>query len=418
MTRRAKLRSSNDLGKCSCVHEHPLSVDGVTVKLALNLHCNFRYSIDHNAEGDALFTIDVDSGLITTTRSLDREEVAWHNITVMASEIDNPNLVSYVPVTVQVLDVNDNAPYIATDSALVVCEGSKAGQVIQTIRATDKDNFANGRFTFALPERLPASENKPLLSLTDSSASVLARRQGFSQAEQELYQLPVVVWDGGEPVLSSTSTLTLRVCPCQRGARTPVCRAQAFLSSAGLSTGALIAILLCVLILLVIVVLFAALKRQKKKEPLIISKEDVRDNVVSYNDEGGGEEDTQAFDIGALRHPEVMEESKLRRDILPSESLYPPPPLRRTAVPSRENADVRDFINQRVQENDGNPTAPPYDSLATYAYEGNGSVAESLSSLGSVSSEGEQDYNYLSEWGPRFRKLADMYGGEDSDWDS
>lgn len=42
---------------------------------------------------------------------------------------DNPNLVSYVPVTVQVLDVNDNAPYITTDSALVVCEGSKAGQV-------------------------------------------------------------------------------------------------------------------------------------------------------------------------------------------------------------------------------------------------------------------------------------------------
>ncbi len=51
------------------------------------LHCNFRYSIDQNAEGDVLFTIDVDSGLITTTRRLDREEVAWHNITVMASEI-------------------------------------------------------------------------------------------------------------------------------------------------------------------------------------------------------------------------------------------------------------------------------------------------------------------------------------------
>ena len=38
----------------------------------------------------------------------------------------------------------------------------------------------------------------------------------------------------------------------------------------------------------VIVVMFAALRRQRKKEPLIISKEDVRDNVVSYNDEGGG----------------------------------------------------------------------------------------------------------------------------------
>ena len=181
-----------------------------------------------------------------------------------------------------------------------------------------------------------------------------------------------------------------------------------------------------------IVVLFTALKRQRKKEPLIISKEDVRDNVVSYNDEGGGEEDTQAFDIGALRHPDaaaaVLEESaKQRRDIIPSDTLlYPPrrrlhpaasglvmPPV---SVVSRDNGDVREFINQRVLENDCNPTAPPYDSLATYAYEGAGSVAESLSSLGSASSEAEQDYHYLSDWGPRFRKLADLYGAEDGDF--
>ena len=182
-----------------------------------------------------------------------------------------------------------------------------------------------------------------------------------------------------------------------------------------------------------IVVLFTALKRQSKQEPLIISKEDVRDNVVSYNDEGGGEEDTQAFDIGALRHPEsaaaALEDSaKQRRDIVPTDSLLYPPGRRGTTAPSylvsgaqatalaRDNADVREFINQRVLENDCNPTAPPYDSLATYAYEGAGSVAESLSSLGSVSSEGEQDYHYLSNWGPRFRKLADLYGAEDGDF--
>lgn len=180
-----------------------------------------------------------------------------------------------------------------------------------------------------------------------------------------------------------------------------------------------------------IVVLFTALKRQRKQEPLIISKEDVRDNVVSYNDEGGGEEDTQAFDIGALRHPDAaaaLEEStKQRRDIIPTDTLlYPPhrrpapatsglimPPV---SMASRDNGDVREFINQRVLENDCNPTAPPYDSLATYAYEGAGSVAESLSSLGSASSEAEQDYHYLSDWGPRFRKLADLYGAEDSDF--
>lgn len=78
----------------------------------------------------------------------------------------------------------------------------------------------------------------------------MSQRRGFSQTEQELYQLAVEVWDGGEPELSGTSTLTLRVCPCQRAGRLRACQAQAFLSSAGLSTGALVAILLCVVILL------------------------------------------------------------------------------------------------------------------------------------------------------------------------
>lgn len=160
----------------------------------------------------------------------------------------------------------------------------------------------------------------------------------------------------------------------------------------------------------VIVVLFAALRRQRKKEPLIISKEDVRDNVVSYNDEGGGEEDTQAFDIGTLRNPEVMDANKLRRDIIP-EMLFP---FRRTS-PIKDNTDVRDFINGRLQENDSDPTAPPYDSLATYAYEGSGSLAESLSSLESAATEGDHDYDYLSNWGPQFKKLAEMYLGKSPD---
>ncbi|MEJ1275796.1 hypothetical protein NN561_006694 [Cricetulus griseus] len=164
---------------------------------------------------------------------------------------------------------------------------------------------------------------------------------------------------------------------------------------------------------IIIVVLFAALKRQRKTEPLILSKEDIRDNIVSYNDEGGGEEDTQAFDIGTLRNPAAIEEKKLRRDIIP-ETLFIP---RRTpTVP--DNTDVRDFINERLKEHDLDPTAPPYDSLATYAYEGNDSIAESLSSLESGTTEGDQNYDYLREWGPRFNKLAEMYGGGESDKDA
>ncbi|KAJ3611751.1 hypothetical protein NHX12_021765, partial [Muraenolepis orangiensis] len=203
---------------------------------------------EEEAVGVRYFTIDGDSGVIRTTRPLDREAQPWHNITVMASEVDNPSLLSEVAVTAQVLDVNDNAPEVATDQEVIVCESSRPGQVIQTIAAVDKDDFANGqRFSFALPSQLPANPN---FTLKDNEASIVARRRRFNQLTQELYRLAVVVWDGGEPTLSGTSTLTLRVCPCYGHGRARTCQGEAFLTSAGLSTGALVAILLCVVILL------------------------------------------------------------------------------------------------------------------------------------------------------------------------
>ena len=49
---------------------------------------------------------------------------------------------------------------------------------------------------------------------------------------------------------SSTGTLTVRVCSCDRDGNVEACTAEALSSSPGLSTGALIAILLCAVILL------------------------------------------------------------------------------------------------------------------------------------------------------------------------
>ncbi|KAJ8393718.1 hypothetical protein AAFF_G00057710 [Aldrovandia affinis] len=380
-------------------------------------HSLVRYSIDRRTDMDRLFNVHPGNGTVFTLKPLDREETAWHNISVTVTEFNNPRQMSRVHVFIRVLDVNDNAPTFATAYDTFVCENAKPAQRIQTVSATDADEPRGGhKFFFSLAPEASVKANFTVKDNSDNTAGILTRRSGFSRLHKSVYLVPVVISDGEFPMQSSTSTLTVNVCSCDRAGNMKVCNAEASTLSAGLSTGALVAILLCVIILLMIVVLFAALRRQKKKEPLIMSKEDVRDNVVSYNDEGGGEEDTQAFDIGTLRNPEAIEDSKQRRDIIP-ESLYPPA-RRAAAAPSRDNADVRDFINQRLQDNDTDPTAPPYDSLATYAYEGNGSVAESLSSLESVTTDGDQDYNYLSEWGPRFKKLADMYGGEDSDRDS
>ncbi|XP_021418767.2 cadherin-10 isoform X1 [Oncorhynchus mykiss] len=366
-----------------------------------------KYSIDRHTDLERLFNIDSVNGTITTLKGLDREMSKWHNISVVATEISNPRQTTRVPVFIKVLDVNDNAPEFAMYYETFVCENVQSGQLIQTISAVDTDEPLVGhKFVFSISSSNP---NFTIVDNEDNTARILTRRAGFSRREMNTYLLPVVISDNDYPIQSSTSTLTVNVCACDSRGNMQSCNTEALLS-AGLSTGALVAILLCVIILLMIVVLFAALRRQqRKKEPLIISKEDVRDNVVSYNDEGGGEEDTQAFDIGTLRNPEVMDANKLRRDIIP-EMLFP---FQRTS-PIKDNADVREFIHGRLYENDSDPTAPPYDSLATYAYEGSGSLAESLSSLESGCVEGDQEYDYLSNWGPPFKKLADMYIGKDT----
>ncbi|XP_005464567.1 cadherin-6 [Oreochromis niloticus] len=391
-----------------------------------------NYSIDRRTDRGHLFNVYPMNGSVFLLKSLDRETTAWHNISIVATELNNPRQSSSVSVYIRLLDINDNAPMFATVYETFVCEKTKVGQRIQIVSAVDADEPSSGhKFSFSLAPKGTHHRNFSIRDNGDNTAGILTGQATYSRLHKSVYLVPVVITDDGYPMQSSTGTLTVRVCTCDHEGNMELCNPEALSSSPGLSTGALIAILLCVIILLLVVVLVTALKHQRKQEPLIISKEDVRDNVVSYNDEGGGEEDTQAFDIGALRHPAAAaaldEGAKQRRDIIPTDTLlYPtvhhPAPAPSTllmppiSMAARDNGDVCEFINQRVMENDCNPTAPPYDSLATYAYEGAGSVAESLSSLGSASSEAEQDYNYLSDWGPRFRKLAELYGAEDSDF--
>ena len=84
----------------------------------------------------------------------------------------------------------------------------------------------------------------------DNTAGIVTRRSGFQQRVQDVYVLPVVVEDSGYPAQSSTTTLTIRVCSCEAGGSLLTCSAEAIFLPVGLSTGALMAILLCVTLLI------------------------------------------------------------------------------------------------------------------------------------------------------------------------
>ncbi|XP_070575711.1 neural-cadherin-like isoform X2 [Ptychodera flava] len=224
------------------------------------------------------------------------------------------------------------------------------------------------------------------------------------------------------------------ICVCPPGfsgihceLRTP----EAWYGRATLSLGAGISILVCLLILLILVLVCIIYKRKREKDTLAHDyyDDDIRENMIVYDDEGGGEGDQDVFDIRPLSVPvdsdrvdetpvKKVKEPQVRARDVPPTDRQPEREVPRTRArpPPGESPDVGDFVNDRLKDADDDPNAPPYDTLHMYDNEGGSSTAGSLSSLNtSSSSEPEQDYGYLKDLGPPFQKLADMYGGADSD---
>ncbi|XP_077982689.1 neural-cadherin-like [Glandiceps talaboti] len=209
---------------------------------------------------------------------------------------------------------------------------------------------------------------------------------------------------------------------------------QAWYGRATLSLGAGMSILICLLLLLLLILILVIYKRRQEKDVIAHDyyDDDIRENIIVYDDEGGGEGDQDIYDIRPLSKPvdtdststgdrkplEPVQEQPVRTMAVPPPQERPPEREipRRRAPPPGDSPEVGDFVNDRLNDADKDPNTPPYDTLHLFDDEGGSSTAGSLSSLNtSSSSEPEQDYGYLRDLGPQFRKLADMYGGGESD---
>ncbi|XP_063065127.1 cadherin-4-like [Engraulis encrasicolus] len=359
--------------------------------------------------------INSSNGQIYTTAVLDRESVFVKNnvyeATFLAADNGYPPQSGTGTLQIYLTDVNDNPPAVLPREAQI-CERGRHGSFVN-VTATDADEMPNGGpFSFDLHPS--AQRNWTIARLNADHARISLRIQYL---ESGVYEVPVTVMDSGNPTLTNQSTIMVKVCPCDENGD---CTTIGAVAAAGLGTGAIIAILICIIILLSMVLLFVVwMKRREKerqtKQLLIDPEDDVRDNILKYDEEGGGEED-QDYDLSQLQQPESLEHIMSKppgvrrvdeRPVIP-ESQYPIRPV------GPHPGDIGDFINEGLRAADNDPTAPPYDSLLVFDYEGSGSTAGSVSSLNS-SSTGDQDYDYLNDWGPRFKKLADMYGGGNDD---
>lgn len=97
------------------------------------------------------FSLDPVSGVLSTAHALDREQIASYSLIVVVQDHGSPPRSATMSVTVQVLDLNDNAPSFAQATYMVeVPEDLPVGDLVLQLVAEDPDEGTNGQVSYYL----------------------------------------------------------------------------------------------------------------------------------------------------------------------------------------------------------------------------------------------------------------------------
>lgn len=376
-----------------------------------------RYEISRDPE--RWLDIDGVTGDISVKRTFNmRSPHVKNNVYTAAVKVtDAGGVFTIATLTITLKETNDFAPELHPLSG-TVCKDARKKNSGLVLTATDEDFAPHAApFIFEILEEM--SLNWTVIQINSTHALL----QPLVDLELGEYAVTLLVSDSGSPVLSALAQVNVTVCVCDSFGD---CKSEAgaiFGSTMGINFIALIIIMACIALLLLLLLLAVAItscgrRHHIKGTGLLVgdSEDDIRDNVLNYDEQGGGEEDENAFNIDMLWNPHDAPSTPgsfcpvprgkqpLRKDA-PHNLPSPTYPRRPPADPT----DIEDYINDGLEAADNDPNVPPYDTALIYDFEGEGSLAGSLSSIASGSSDGDQDYDYLNDWGPRFQKLANLY---------
>ncbi|XP_052597949.1 protocadherin beta-6-like [Peromyscus californicus insignis] len=149
---------------------------------------------------------------LVTEGPLDRESRAEYNITITVTDLGTPRLTTQHTITVQVSDVNDNAPtFTQTSYTLFVQENNSPALHIGTISATDSDSGSNAHITYSLlPTHDPQLALDSLISINADNGQLFALR-ALDYEALKTFEFHVGATDQGSPALSSQALVRVLV---------------------------------------------------------------------------------------------------------------------------------------------------------------------------------------------------------------
>ena len=171
------------------------------------INSNIYYSI---VEGNNLqwFSINHQSGLITTRMQIDREKQAQVNLRVSARDGGTSPKFAHTEVSITIKDENDEAPtFLQPNLDLQISENSPVGSRLTSLQAVDNDEGKNGTVQYRFTQEV--ERNYPGTFQLNSATGELSVVTSLDRETQATYRLMAIAYDGGNP--SRTSTVTVNV---------------------------------------------------------------------------------------------------------------------------------------------------------------------------------------------------------------
>ncbi|XP_024280014.1 cadherin-23-like isoform X1 [Oncorhynchus tshawytscha] len=154
-----------------------------------------------------LFTVDSDTGVVRVRQAalLDREMFVEPRVELFLVGEDVWGLNSSVPLTVTILDQNDNPPVFNPPSLTVhLPENSPTGVVVTQLSASDADSGSNAWLLYRLE-----SGAQDRFIVDSLSGAILVGNAILDREERGSYRLVILATDRGTPSLSGTATLSV-----------------------------------------------------------------------------------------------------------------------------------------------------------------------------------------------------------------
>uniref|UniRef100_A0AAY5EQW3 Cadherin domain-containing protein n=1 Tax=Electrophorus electricus TaxID=8005 RepID=A0AAY5EQW3_ELEEL len=135
---------------------------------------------------DGTFRIDKTHGTLTTTKSLDREDIPEYRLTIKATDTDDSGHTSTAVVSVIVLDTNDHAPHFSQIFFTKIPEDAPVGFSVLQITALDEDIGNNAIISYNI-----LHQNESIPFNIDKNSGYIILMGALDREQQEHYIIRV-----------------------------------------------------------------------------------------------------------------------------------------------------------------------------------------------------------------------------------